>query len=529
MSIQIIFSGRTHKESETITDCQDFFHQNLEQHCIAIADGASQSFYPSLWAELLVNHFCQNPDITPENWQLWLKPIQEKWLQKVQEKVETAQRDLTPVWVTNINRLNRRDSATSTFIGLKFLDNKIKVSLVGDSCLFIVKNHDYKNTLIASYPLENSQDFGNRPEYFASYEKDNDFKPQLFDLLFENQKNSEKYYFILATDALSEFIFQCLENEKDIWDYLIAISSENEFESFVKEVRNSQDVKMKNDDVTLMILEVNNIKIFQPLPSINPPTEKQINTLLLTKTISGEEEKVNQVENEPTRILALSEFNNNAYNNRETITPNEQNQVRDLKKINRSLKLQRNILLFILVLSLPLLTYFLLKKSANQNIVNSNERISTSDNSNNIESSSSTNKSDQIPPDNQNNIDLPTSNESEINKPKSIEIEVGTKIYKDEQLSEILIESTQTKVNTPIIETGENWIKILRNVYAHKSTSPDENCTNKEITLIENIRIEGYNNAPLFGKLKQPSQFQNLDIDNQLDWCKFRFEGYIKK
>ncbi|BAQ61876.1 hypothetical protein GM3708_2282 [Geminocystis sp. NIES-3708] len=324
MSIHIIFSGRTHKENETIADCQDFFHLNSELNCFAIADGASQSFYPSLWAELLVNHFCQNPDIKEENWELWLKPIQEEWLKKVKKKVEKAKSELNPVWVTNTNRLNYRESATSTLIGLEFLENYLKVSLVGDSCLFIVKNYQSINTLIASYPLKNSQDFGNRPEYFASYEKNNDFQPTFLDIPFEKPSNSEeKYYFILATDALSEFIFKCLENDKPIFTKINDIHNQQDFEKFVSLARKDKDtISMKNDDVTLIILEVNNLKILQPLASIN--SQKQNNSLLPPVGISPKQE-VNQRENEEKLISLSAELNNNS----ENITPNEQNQLRD--------------------------------------------------------------------------------------------------------------------------------------------------------------------------------------------------------
>ncbi|WP_373479794.1 hypothetical protein [Geminocystis sp.] len=565
MPIRIIFSARTHKESESITDCQDFFHLNSEQNCCAIADGASQSFYPSLWAELLVNHFCQNSDINQENWQLWLKPIQEKWLQEVTEKVETAKRDFNPVWVTNTNRLNRRDSATSTFIGLEFLENKIKVSLVGDSCLFIVKNHQSINTLIASYPLKNSQDFGNRPEYFASYQKNNDFQPNFFDIPFENQRNSEKFYFILATDALSEFIFQCLENDKPIFTKITNIDNQQDFEKFVSLAR-KETIFMKNDDVALMILEVNNIKILEPLPSINPQKQNN-NNLLSPVTATSNEEKEEELISPPltpnnnnhNNNLQLDQENklielaknyaikfieirgviqrriNLHLNNRESTIWNEQNQVRDFKKVNRDLKLQRN-LLFILALLLPLLSYFIGKNSVNQKIVNSQDKISTLDNSKNINKNSSnnlesSNQRDQNPSDNQNNIKSSTPNQSKINEQKSIEIEVGMTIYKDKELSQILIESTQTKVKAQITQEGENWDKILRTVYAHKSTSNTQNCTDKEITFTKNIRItiNPDKNAPLFGTLKQPSQFKNVDINSELTWCKFQFEGYIRK
>ena len=56
----------------------------------AVADGATRSFFPKEWAELLVEHFCEEsiPYPTENNWRSWIKPIQEKWYVQAARKVE---------------------------------------------------------------------------------------------------------------------------------------------------------------------------------------------------------------------------------------------------------------------------------------------------------------------------------------------------------------------------------------------------------------------------------------------------------
>lgn len=137
------FSFRTHKEKETMTSCQDDFSYNEAKNCFAIADGATQSFYSSIWSRLLVEHFRKNPDIDKENWKEWLKPIQEKWLEEVTTKLELgiAKSDNSQTWIEIQNRLNCFESGTSTFIGLQFIENQAKISIVGDSCLFIFQGN----------------------------------------------------------------------------------------------------------------------------------------------------------------------------------------------------------------------------------------------------------------------------------------------------------------------------------------------------------------------------------------------------
>ncbi len=259
---------KTPKENESLTDCQDYLYANEANSCFAIADGASQSFYPSIWAKLLVENFCKDPDIHQGNWKEWLEPIQKKWSLDVKDRVEQAKSESKPTWVTNQNRLNSRVPATSTFIGLQFLDDQVKVSIVGDSCLFVVKDHELKK----KYPLEKSSDFNDRPEYFASYANHNEYPPKFLDIHLDYKESSESLHFILATDALSEYIFKCVENENEeaIFKNLLSISSQKEFESFVSQARNSSSIKMKNDDVALMILSVNDATTLEYL---SPPKE----------------------------------------------------------------------------------------------------------------------------------------------------------------------------------------------------------------------------------------------------------------
>ena len=203
------FSGKLPKENENIDDCQDFYKCDNRGR-FAIADGASQSFYSNIWAEKLVNHFCDDPNINERNWEQWLQPIQEEWSSVITQKVKQAKEENKPTWVTNQNRLKFGECATSTFVGLEFVDDKVKISIVGDSYLFVLE----EEKLIETYPkLACADDFGDRPEYFASDRKDNRFPPVLESKVLRNKKS--QMHFLLATDALSEYIFKCIESNDE--------------------------------------------------------------------------------------------------------------------------------------------------------------------------------------------------------------------------------------------------------------------------------------------------------------------------
>lgn len=468
MPIIHIFSGRTHKKNESITDCQDCFQINEAGNYFAIADGASQSFYPNIWAELLVNNFCQNPEINLKNWQTWLAPIQNKWLQEVQQRVTKAETEKRPVWVTNKNRLNFQEAATSTFIGLQFLDNQVKVSIVGDSCLFILKGNELKQT----YLLKSSKDFNDRPAYFASYPKNNQYDPSFFDIPLDSKKSQDCFYFILATDALSEYIFQCREQGTNIFNTLLKISSQGEFENFVAEVRNAENIRMKNDDVTLITLSCDNI------------------TLAFEGEPNGKEES-NQ-KNLPVE------------------NPKTENIWKQQEKENRILKQQR----FFLGILAVLFSVFILVDKIIIKHNNSEPQAKVEP---------QTLSPGKVEPQTLKTIQF-------LPLPK------GSIIYKNSELTEVLVDSLFNPSEVRIIEQQGGWIKVEIELYAYTEVVVNKecaDCANDEMEILpsKNLRVfpSEKSGQDIFGKLKDKSKFKKIKFDAIPNWSKFKLVGYIKK
>ena len=267
----------THKEAESPADCQDAWARNDEQGRYAIADGATRSFFPREWATLLVEHFCEPPDLSlvKTNWRVWIGPIQQKWYEQVEEKVNV--RNL--YYLTN--SFNTKESAASTFIGIEFnKDNtEWEAMIVGDSCLFHKSGSGFD-----SYLIENSADFTNRPEVFASFDKDNHSEPKF---IFGKAKPGD--IFILATDALAKWILERKEvGELDATlDTLKEVEEQEQFDRFVRKVRHDEAIRLVNDDVTLMIISVEEVQKSEETESEAPsetqtqePTQQQQDALL---------------------------------------------------------------------------------------------------------------------------------------------------------------------------------------------------------------------------------------------------------
>ena len=245
---------KTHKQSERIEDCQDAYSMNEKNMRFAIADGASRSFFPFQWAQILVDYFCH--DETPinktildsKNWIEWIGQPQALWKKKIGEKLKTTTKYyLKNRWVT-------RDPGVSTFVGIQFRTDQQDIiwnaMIIGDSCLF-----HYNQTSFNSYLIKSSDAFDSHPDYFASYARHNEYTPE-----FIQEKAENNDYFILASDALAKWMISFKEKRnkhfRELIHHILSIPSEEDFIKFINEIRKNEDLRLENDDVTLMIIHI---------------------------------------------------------------------------------------------------------------------------------------------------------------------------------------------------------------------------------------------------------------------------------
>ncbi|MDR0834022.1 MAG: hypothetical protein LBN93_07575 [Candidatus Symbiothrix sp.] len=286
MILKIYFAGKVPKANENIDDCQDAFQ--VREKCAAIADGVSQSIYPAEWAELLVGRFCTKPEINRDTWQDWLQPIQDEWKTIAEKQVESAKKTGNPAWITNHNRLTQHISAKSTFVGLQIKNNRLHISLIGDSCLFIWKDGNFSECI----PYKSSSEFDAYPGFFASIARDNtDSVP-----FFIEREITENEWYVLATDALSKWILENIEAENDVFSQLLTIKTQADLEKFVSDARNISEIKMEDDDVALVVMQV----LSDKTPIVIPGPKDGVNKL---KSIIKKAGKTSQaVENTTDKI-----------------------------------------------------------------------------------------------------------------------------------------------------------------------------------------------------------------------------------
>lgn len=236
----------THKEAERFVDCFDRYGHNLNNHKFAISDGVSKSFFPDIWAEILVDNFVNsNKRIDLGDFNSYRK-LQNNWIKKVGEIVMRPEQKY---FVKNFFIEGR--SAAATFVGLHFFkENNIlkwEAIALGDSFLFFVPNaidHNEPYYKILSLSSKENLTFNNFPDFFDSRNPHNKGK------IKQKKNDLRSGTFYLMTDALSEWF---LSNSISAIETINSWQSQQDFEKCINDLRK---INLANDDSSILKIEV---------------------------------------------------------------------------------------------------------------------------------------------------------------------------------------------------------------------------------------------------------------------------------
>lgn len=230
-----------HKTAEKFVDCFDRYGYNLINNKFAISDGVSKSFFPDIWAELLVENFIHSVDRVDLSDFYSYKILQNEWVKRVGKIVVKPDQKY---FVKNFFIEGR--SAAATFVGLHFFkeENILKWEAValGDSFLFFVPDND--NNQILYFSSKEDLYFNNFPDFFDSRNVNNKGK-------IKQKKNElKKGTFYLMTDALAEWFI--INTDKAI-NIINQWQTQNDFEDSIKKMRMEN---LNNDDSTILKIVV---------------------------------------------------------------------------------------------------------------------------------------------------------------------------------------------------------------------------------------------------------------------------------
>lgn len=246
------------KDGNSLDEYEDACSFSIASCRAAIADGATESSFSGQWAQSLVEHFISGEEEnSPIQEQLelrhWLAPIQKVWTENIPwQSLEwyTEHKARLGAFAAFLGlQITNKDKADSKDAGKPVLGDCVWSAVAcGDSCLFHVRCGE----LLCAFPIRNSSEFGNSPSLLSSVSAANE---QAFTkVVREHGECRMGDLFLLATDALSCWILNECETGKSPWETMNTLSGQEEFCTLVDNLR--QTHRMKNDDVTLLIIEL---------------------------------------------------------------------------------------------------------------------------------------------------------------------------------------------------------------------------------------------------------------------------------
>ncbi len=223
---------------------QDFTVNPLR---FAVADGATEALFSRQWATQLVRAFVNGGlgyCLTEDD----LNPLRERWSHCIH-------RHQLP-WY---HEEKAAQGAFASLLGLEFFEKESsrteslcwRAVAIGDSCLF----HVAQGNLSLAWPIGNSSEFGNTPTLICSKAGIKSGRDRTA-IQFTEGICGQDSAFYLMTDALSCWFLREQERGNEPWRTLADLGTKSaaSFDELVKRLR--MDRQMKNDDVTLVRVDI---------------------------------------------------------------------------------------------------------------------------------------------------------------------------------------------------------------------------------------------------------------------------------
>lgn len=239
MRLHIDFASSIPKDVASPELNEDAWAHNEELTCVALSDGASESFDSRTWADCLVAKYVID------------HRFDSAWVDSaVREYVHSIDIDNLG-WAAQ--RAFERGSF-ATLLGLNLAENgtELDILCVGDSLAMHVR----RGSVLTTYPFKQPEEFDARPTLMSTKKEANIFlnEPSFLLSTMTTWMVSLGDVIYLATDAVGRWLLSEASTSLEVMETLQGLTSEAEWEALVLELRNEH--RMKLDDSTLIRLVV---------------------------------------------------------------------------------------------------------------------------------------------------------------------------------------------------------------------------------------------------------------------------------
>lgn len=333
------------KASVEYKNIQDKYSFSIENKCIALSDGTTQSFKSELWASILVNNFVKKPLFDIE---LLLEEFKNLGAEFNNTKIEFS----SNFAIASIEKNKKSKGGTATFIGIHLInDSLLRIINCGDTCLFLLRNNE-----IITFPFGDIEELDKNSFFINSTQlQNNEVGKEFFKTNEIIIKKDD--VIILATDAISRLFLRKNEN-------ISAILNCNNFEDLKTFCEtNWNNNELEEDDISVIIINPfesdKTIEIIPPKEFSFPPI----------------------IEKEFTSFYDYQNFNNSLdIQEMEQLNRMIQNLFKETNYLKNKLKLTQALLISaiaLLIINTLLLFYFVFNEKSSESKVDSNNEIST--------------------------------------------------------------------------------------------------------------------------------------------------------
>lgn len=231
--------GNTIEEYEDAACPLQTVDSDVKEFLCAVADGATETSFARLWAQLLVEGFVSGTE---------LSVLKQRWARGIS-------RENLPWYAEEKAELG----AYAALVGLTLNESAPgkgawSATAIGDCCVLQVR----KSSLIERFPIESASEFGIRPVLLSSNAGKDKEEDDAW-LKKEGRFLSGDSFYLLS-DAIACFMLSREEKSGDAALFLESIDSQESLEAFAEVQREVEDDQgrplMRNDDVTLMRVSV---------------------------------------------------------------------------------------------------------------------------------------------------------------------------------------------------------------------------------------------------------------------------------
>lgn len=242
-----------HKSEATVETNEDSYKIDSTTNTFSLSDGATSSPEAGAWSRMIVEENSSCGSDKKEVIKNFPK-IKEKWDKYWEQRKNDILNKSHGWWTETI--LEKPNGAT--YCSLTFdtdYKNQKEVSwralAIGDSCVL----HFREGKLLKSFPIDDPLCFTDRPNLLKTTNTQEELESEVKGINEISGIAQKGDTFVLATDALAEWILKYVPNSQELKQKILLSTSYNlDFEKFILEERKYN--RLKDDDSTLIIVGV---------------------------------------------------------------------------------------------------------------------------------------------------------------------------------------------------------------------------------------------------------------------------------